>query len=341
MRSTSIEWAESGWIADVFVRQGIRRLLGSRISSEARELADQEQLAETLRNGPMLVGAEEANEQHYEVPPEFFETVLGPRLKYSCGLWSDPAATLAESETEMLRLTTTRAGLEDGMNVLDLGCGWGSLSLWIAEAFPNCRVTAVSNSKPQKAFIDQRCRERGYRNVQVITANVAEFDTSDRFDRVISVEMFEHVRNHQELLRRVASWLQQDGRLFVHIFCHRQFAYLFETEGPNNWMGRNFFTGGMMPSFDWLTRFSDHLSVDTQWQVNGEHYARTCEAWLQRLDQNRAELERLFRADLTRSEAARQLQRWRIFFMACAELFRYRKGEEWFVGHYRFKPNCG
>ncbi len=341
MPTSSIEWAESGWIADFIVRRGIRRLLGSRLSEQAQCISEQEELADSLQQGPLLVAADAANEQHYEVPPEFFQAVLGARLKYSCGLWPDPATTLDESENEMLRLTAERAGLDDGMRVLDLGCGWGSMSLWIAEHLPRCQVTSVSNSKPQKEFIDRQCRERGFENVEVITANVADFDAQQRFDRVISIEMFEHVRNHRELLRRIAGWLNPDGKLFVHIFCHRQFAYLFETEGDSNWMGRHFFTGGMMPSFDWFERFSQDLRVVNRWQVNGNHYARTCEAWLQKLDQQKRSLERLFQQDLTRSNAARQLQRWRIFMMACAELFRYRRGDEWFVGHYLFEPKLG
>ena len=195
----------------------------------------------------------------------------------------------------------------------------------------------MSNSAPQKHFIENRCREQRLDNVTVLTANVADFDTEQRFDRVVSIEMFEHVRNHRLLMSRIARWLEPDGKLFVHVFCHRHAAYLFETEGEENWMGRHFFTGGMMPSADWLTKFDADLRTQERWSVNGNHYARTCDAWLQKLDAKRPQLTQLFRADLGRSDADRQLQRWRIFFMACAELFRYQGGEEWFVEHYRFQ----
>ncbi|MCP4192938.1 MAG: class I SAM-dependent methyltransferase [Planctomycetaceae bacterium] len=336
MALSGITLAESGWVPDALVRRGIRRMLDKRIT-ETNQLPDQTQLAESLSNGPLLVNADEANCQHYEVPPDFFQAVLGDYLKYSCGLWMSENSTLDESEVEMLRLTAERAEISDGMRVLDLGCGWGSMTTWIAKNWPNCQITSVSNSAPQKHFIENRCREQRLDNVTVLTANVADFDTEQRFDRVVSIEMFEHVRNHRLLMSRIARWLEPDGKLFVHVFCHRHAAYLFETEGEENWMGRHFFTGGMMPSADWLTKFDADLRTQERWSVNGNHYARTCDAWLQKLDAKRPQLTQLFRADLGRSDADRQLQRWRIFFMACAELFRYQGGEEWFVEHYRFQ----
>jgi cyclopropane-fatty-acyl-phospholipid synthase len=241
----------------------------------------------------------------------------------------------------MLRLTVERAELADGMQILELGCGWGSLSLWMAEQLPLARITAVSNSRSQKAYIDQQAQRRRLNNLEVITANIADFQTHKTFDRCVSVEMFEHVRNHDLLLGRIADWLKPDGCLFVHIFCHRELTYLFETEGRANWMGRHFFTGGMMPSANWLRQFHRHLQVQQQWQVNGTHYQRTCEAWLQRLDAQKEAVIQLFQQDMNRRLAARQFHRWRIFFMACAELFGYHGGEDWFVSHYRFSPTPG
>ena len=335
----AIQWAEKGWIPDWLIRIGIRRLLAARIRDEQSAERDRsgqrlEAFVEQLRNSPLAVHTEEANTQHYEVPAEFFQTVLGPRLKYSCCLYSEGAQDLAEAERDMLRLTCERAGLSDGMKILELGCGWGSLTIWMAEHYPQAQIVAVSNSHGQRRFIEQKCQSLGFNNVEVITCDVREFDTDHRFDRVVSVEMFEHMRNYQELLRRIAGWLLPGGSLFVHIFCHRELPYLFETEGAANWMGRHFFTGGMMPSEDLLPQFQDDLALSQSWTVSGLDYAATCEAWLQRLDEHHAELQQRFAADLGAKEAATTLQRWRIFFMSCAELFRYRGGTEWYVAHY-------
>jgi cyclopropane-fatty-acyl-phospholipid synthase len=336
-----IQWAETGWIPDWVIRIGIRKLLGTRIRHEqSAEAADAGQslsaFAEQLRNSPLAVHTDEANTQHYEVPAEFFETVLGPRLKYSCCLFSQGASSLQQAECDMLALTCERADLQDGMKILELGCGWGSLTIWMAEQYPQAQIVAVSNSHGQRRYIEQRCRALGLGNVEVITCDVCDFDTEQRFDRVVSVEMFEHMRNYQELLRRISTWLLPGGSLFVHVFCHRELPYLFETEGAANWMGRHFFTGGMMPSEDLLPQFQDDLKLSRSWRVNGLDYATTCEAWLQRLDAHYATLKRRFAADLGDKEAARTLQRWRMFFMSCAELFRYRDGREWYVAHYLF-----
>ncbi len=335
---SATDWAERGWLPDSLIRLGIRRMLRQRLQGTEEASEAHDELAQRLANGPMVIHAKEANLQHYEVPAEFFQRVLGSHLKYSCGYWPRAEMTLEQAEAAMLALTAERAEIQDGMRILELGCGWGSLTLWLAEHFPRARITAISNSRSQKAFIDARCREHGYGTVEVVTANIADFSTRRRYDRVVSVEMFEHVRNHRELLQRVAHWLTPSGRLFVHIFCHRSLTYLFETEGEANWMGRHFFSGGMMPSAGWLRRFAGDLEVSQQWTVGGQHYQKTCEAWLSRLDHQFDELLRLFRADLSGPEAARQLRRWRIFFLACAELFGYRNGQEWFVSHYLFVP---
>ena len=330
-----IDFAESGWMPDFLLRMGIRRLLARRLrESVIDENTSLAVFADRLRESPLAIATDAANEQHYEVPPAFFQKVLGPRLKYSACEFDSPRSSLADAEVQMLRTTCQRAELADGMKILELGCGWGSLSLWMAEQFPASSITAVSNSAPQREFIMNRAQTLGLNNLNIITNDMRDFDTPHKFDRVVSVEMFEHMRNYEELLRRVASWLKDDGKVFVHIFCNRRQPYLFETEGAANWMGRHFFTGGMMPSSNLMYEFSRDLTVAEQWKVNGMHYWYTCQAWLQNLDQNYSELVDLLAQDLPRKEAKRNLQRWRMFFMACGELFRYQGGDEWYVAHY-------
>lgn len=336
-----IELAERRIAPDFLIRMGIRHLLRKRLQqesaggtadAEARKIA----LMKKYADGPVAVEQGAANEQHYEVPGSFYELVLGPHLKYSSGLWEDGVRTLEQAEVAMLQATCERAELGDGQRILELGCGWGSLSLWMAEQYPHSLITSVSNSASQKAFIDARAEARGLRNLEVITADANTFEAPGRYDRVVSVEMFEHMRNHRALMRRIRGWLKDDGKLFVHIFCHRELFYPFEPEGEANWMGRMFFTGGVMPSFDLLDRSQDWYDLEDSWQVNGVHYSRTLEAWLDNADARRsAALETL--GDIYgEQQAALWLQRWRMFFMACSELFRYRGGTEWFVGHYRF-----
>lgn len=336
-----IQLAEKRWLPDPVIRFGMRRLLRDRLEQE-RSLADGgydqalDRFADRQRESLVTIETHRANEQHYEVPADFFELVLGTRLKYSCGLWESPTTSLDESEEAMLRLTCERAGIENGMRVLDLGCGWGSLSLWIAENFPDCKVTSLSNSSSQKVFIDRKCEQRKLTNVNVITADVGSFDTAEKFDRAVSVEMFEHVRNHEDLLGRVASWLVPSGQLFVHIFCHRNLAYTFETEGEQNWMGRHFFSGGIMPAEDLFLRYQRDLSVKQQWWIDGRQYARTCEAWLSRLDTQMPAVKRALSGSGSDESTKVLVQRWRMFFMACAELFKYDSGSQWGVGHYLF-----
>lgn len=335
--------AEKGYLPDGLIRLGIRRLLADRLRQERRrgEASHQEAaLVQFLKRSPVALATEQANAQHYEVPPAFFETVLGPRLKYSACFYPDSNTTLAAAEEAMLRLTCTRAELADGMTVLDLGCGWGSLSLWVAEQYPRCRVTALSNSTGQRCFIEARAAARGLDNLRVITANMTDYLGGDTYDRVLSVEMFEHMRNYETLLGRIAGWLRPAGKLFVHIFCHRALAYTFDTTGDDDWMARHFFTDGLMPSFDLLGHFHRDLVITRRWQVDGRHYARTCEDWLRNLDAHRARLLALFTPANHGASAQVLLQRWRIFFMACAELFRYAAGTEWFVGHYLLEPTA-
>jgi cyclopropane-fatty-acyl-phospholipid synthase len=272
------------------------------------------------------------------VPTVFFEAVLGRRLKYSCCLFEDGNTSLDVAEESMLRLTCERAEIENGMSVLELGCGWGSLTLWLAEHYPECKITALSNSASQRCFIEHRAYRRKLGNVKVITADMRDFATADAFDRVVSVEMFEHMRNYELLFDRVSNWLTPSGKAFVHVFCHRATPYLFETEGAGDWMGRHFFTGGMMPSEDLFRQFNGHLQIERQWRVSGLHYWRTCQEWLKNAERNRRQILARFQIDLPLREAKLRLERWRIFFMACAELFLYKGGNEWFVAHYLLGP---
>ncbi len=340
-----VNLAERGFIPDVAIRAGIRRMLAARLKQEYRSgvgegLDAKRQFIEQLRHSPIAIETDAANRQHYEVPTDFFRRVLGPRMKYSCCLYPKAETTLAEAEEAMLDLFCRRAELADGMDILELGCGWGSLSLWMAERYPGSRVLAVSNSRTQREFIEGRSAELGLANLRVVTANVADFEAdAEAFDRVVSVEMFEHVRNHELLMRRISQWLRPEGKLAVHIFCHKELAYPFETEGTGNWMGRHFFSGGIMPSDDLMLHFQRDLVLDDHWRIAGTHYRRTLEDWLVRCDRHRDELLALFQRDLGRREGARQLQRWRMFFMACSELFAWQFGSQWLVSHYRFaKP---
>jgi len=344
--ATMLEAVERGWVPDVVVRGGIRRLLRARLRAErgrggpdatARAV---EAAVAAMRSAPIALATETANEQHYEVPAGFFRAVLGPRMKYSACLWDEGTRDLAGAEEAMLAASCERAGIVDGMSVLDLGCGWGSLTLWIAERFPRCRVHGVSNSTSQRRYIEGEAARRGLSNVRVTTCDMNGFDPGERHDRVVSVEMFEHMRNWEELFSRVASWLAPDGRLFLHVFCHRDLTYFFEDRGDDDWMARHFFTGGLMPSFDLPRRFDRDLAVERDWRVDGTHYAKTLLAWLARQDARRDQVLAILR-DVHGSDARRWFERWRLFFLACAELFAYRGGSEWFVGHFLLAPQGG
>jgi cyclopropane-fatty-acyl-phospholipid synthase len=333
---------DSGLVPEPLLRAGIRAVCALRLRQERRTVEDEQArhqaLVAELRGSEIAIETVAANHQHYEVPAALFEAVLGPHLKYSSCYWPSGVATLADAEAAMLALTAERAGLSDGQDVLDLGCGWGSFSLWAAARYPASRFTAVSNSRAQRQFIEAQTAARGLANVTVRTADVRTLLLPARgFDRVVSIEMFEHMRNYELLLRRIADWLRPDGALFVHVFAHRHHAYPFEDGGRSDWMAREFFTGGIMPSAQLLHHFQDDLTVEDEWHLAGTHYARTAEAWYDNLMRRRTDVEGIL-AGAYGAEGPRRFQRWRVFFLACAELFGYARGREWIVAHYRFAP---
>lgn len=335
----AINWVEQGYIPDSIIRQGIRRLLKQRLQEiSANDLQASHQLKQAfirhMRQAPIALTPEKANQQHYEVPAAFYNTVLGSLNKYSCCYWKDDTRTLDRAEVNALELSCEHADLQDGQHILELGCGWGSLTLWMARHYPSSQITAVSNSHSQKAYIKQQTENAGLKNIQVITCDMNDFHSDAQFDRIVSIEMFEHMRNWQQLLHRVSQWLAPEGKFFMHVFSHRSVPYAFEVKDESDWMSDVFFTGGMMPSDDLLLHFQDSLQLEQSWVWNGDHYAKTCNAWLANMDQHKASLMPLIRDTYGTEHSQQWWMRWRIFFMACAELFAFEQGQQWHVMHY-------
>jgi cyclopropane-fatty-acyl-phospholipid synthase len=358
---------------DFLLRFGIRRLLRQRLREEDQGGPEPNRahllaLVEELRRSPIAIETAAANEQHYEVPTRFYQLCLGPRLKYSSCHYPTGRETLAQAEEIMLALTCERAQLADGQEILELGCGWGSLTLWMAEKYPQARISGVSNSATQKLHIDAECARRGLKNVTIVTCDMNRFEppagsrrreeadsASDdptvrlvtstatdpcigRFDRVVSVEMFEHMKNYERLLGNIARWLKPDGLLFVHIFTHRDFAYHFVARDETDWMSRYFFTGGIMPSDDLLLYFQRDVELVNHWNICGRHYGQTAKHWLQNMDSHEPEIRQIFRETYGPGNETKWWVYWRVFYLACAELWNFRGGNEWLVSHYLFRP---
>ena len=341
MISRLINLAELGFIPDFLIRYGIylncTRRIGNESNFSIEELESRKQdWISHMRGSDIALVPGKANEQHYEVPASFFDIVLGPNLKYSSGYWENDSENLEDSENNMLSITAERSDIENGMTVLDLGCGWGSLSCYLAQRYPNSQITSVSNSKYQKEHILARCDKIGLNNIRVITADMNSFDPGNTFDRVVSVEMFEHMRNYEKLLYNISTWLKNNGKLFIHIFSHNSLVYPFEDNRESDWMAREFFSGGMMPSHELLLNFQEHLNIEKTWRMSGAHYEKTSLAWLKMMDQNKNEILNIFSDTYGPEKAKIWFQRWRIFFMSCEKLFGFNGGQEWGISHYRF-----
>ena len=338
----AVDWTETGLVPDSVIRAGIRRLLDRKlkeihVTDVEKAAIIKNRFVQMMGESPIALVPHLANEQHYEVPAAFYSEVLGRNRKYSCCYWPTGVNDLDAAEDAALQVTAERAGIEDGMKVLDLGCGWGSLSLWIAEHFPKASVTSVSKSRSQRDYIVRAAENRGIENIEVHVCDMNDFAAPGTYDRIVSVEMFEHMRNYPELFRRISNWLEPDGRFFMHIFCHRTTPYEYIDRGPSDWMSRHFFSGGIMPSADLPMRIGGDLTVERHWQWNGDHYARTLRAWLDKMDARKGAVMPILEDTYGKDQADRWRMRWRIFFMACEELFACNGGREWYVSHYLLK----
>ena len=330
-------------LPDPLIRLGVRQKTNNRIKSlEKMDVSEKEDfLMDFIKErsqGPIAINTGDANEQHYEVPSSFFDLVLGKHKKYSCAYWEE-GDSLDDAEIRMLDLVCKRAGIEDGQKIMDLGCGWGSFSLYAAMRFPNAHITAVSNSNNQRNYIEEKARQKGIRNLQVITCDINDLALEEKFDRVVSIEMFEHMRNYQELFQKVAGFLNDQGKLFVHVFCHRQVPFTYEVKSNSDWMAKYFFTGGTMPSRDMFHFFNHDLRITQQWAVNGNHYSKTLEAWLKKMDSQKDLIMPILQEREGPEQSVKWWSYWRIFFIACSEFFAIKGGGEYFVAHYLFKKN--
>jgi len=346
LSQNAIGWTELGLVPDMAIRAGIRRLLAKRLDEIhaddlQRARSELKAFISEMRKSEVAPLPQLANEQHYELPAGFFDEVLGSHRKYSSCYWPPEVESLDQAEAKALEITCERAGIEDGMSVLDLGCGWGSLSLWIAEHYPMCHIRSVSNSHSQRKHIVANAESRGLGNIEVLTCDMNHFEANATYDRIVSVEMFEHMRNYEVLFGRIRRWLNPGGRFFMHIFCHRLCAYAFEDKDASDWMSRHFFSGGFMPSADLPLHFQRDLLLQDQWIWDGEHYEKTANAWLANMDERKDAVMEIFRETYGANRATQWFNRWRMFFMACAELWGYENGQEWFVAHYLFSRHEG
>ncbi|CAE6162473.1 unnamed protein product [Arabidopsis arenosa] len=333
---------EKNLLPDLVIRRLTRLLLAGRLRSGYKptaemQLSDLLRFVDSIKKMPIAINTEKPKTQHYELPTAFFELVLGRNMKYSSCYFSNDSSSLEDAEEAILALYCERAKVEDGQSVLDVGCGWGSLSLYIARKYGKCKLTGICNSKTQKAFIDEKCRKLGLENVEIIVADISTFEHEGTYDRVFSIEMFEHMKNYGELLKKIGNWMKEDSLLFVHYFCHKTFAYHFEDVNDDDWITRHFFSGGTMPSADLLLYFQENVSIVDHWLVNGTHYAKTSEEWLKRMDKEIVAIKRIMEMTYGKEEAVKWMVYWRTFFIAVAELFGYNNGEEWMVAHFLFK----
>ena len=338
---TALQWSEQGYVPDRVIRLGIHRLLAERLieiqHNDCEVMAETEHsFVQSMKESPIALLTEKANDQHYEVPAEFFDVVLGKYRKYSCCYWTKETTSLDDAEKNALNETCKHAKIENGQDILELGCGWGSLSLWMAENYPESNITAVSNSNSQRQHIEATAAKRGIKNLEIITCDMNDFDTDGKYDRVVSVEMFEHMRNWQTLYQNINRWLKDDGLFFKHIFVNRAVPYLFLEVDDSDWMSRHFFSGGMMPSDDLALHFQQELTLQRQWRWQGQHYEKTSNAWLANMDKNKEKVWPILENTYGADQAQKWWMRWRMFFMACAELFAYNNGQEWYVSHYLF-----
>ena len=335
--STIIGTAERVPLPDAIIRAAIHRLCSRTATRLASGNAEGDAwFADEMAARAIAEYSDEANAPHYEVPAAFFAKMLGPNRKYSCCFYREPASTLQEAEEEALRQTVEHADLADGQLILELGCGWGSLSLWMARQFPHSQVVAVSNSKSQCAYIEGEAARRGLKNLRVTNSDMNMFDAGQKFDRIVSIEMFERMKNWRELMVRVRSWLKPDGRFFLHVFTHRSGSYLFDGADGEDWIGQHFFTGGVMPSHHLIRQYADLFAVEKEWRWSGTHYQRTAQDWLARFDADREPIEAILHK-VYGSDTGLWMRRWRWFLLATAGLFGYADGSEWGVSHYRMK----